>query len=71
MLDNPRTRVVPLLVRGARMPTPQELPADLRNLSRLQALELSDARWDYDLARLIDIIESASASKAVPEAAVP
>jgi hypothetical protein len=71
MLNSPQTRTVPVLVHGARVPTPQELPEDVNAISRLNALELSDTRWDYDVARLIDLIESVSASKAVPEAAVP
>jgi hypothetical protein len=63
--------LVPVLVHGARVPAAQALPEDLSALSRLNALELSDTRWDYDVARLIDLIESVTASKAVPEAAVP
>jgi hypothetical protein len=57
---------VPVLVGGARMPMPQDLPEELRGLSCLQALEVSDTRWDYDVARLIDVIASATASDAVP-----
>jgi hypothetical protein len=45
-------RVVPLLVQGARMPGPDELPAPLADFARLHALELSDARWRYDVDRL-------------------
>lgn len=44
--------VLPVLVEGAKMPTEIALPADLKTLSRLQALELSDSRWDYDMDRL-------------------
>ena len=66
MLNSPRTLTVPVLVGGARMPMPQDLPEELRALSCLQALEVSDTRWDYDVARLIDVIESAAASDAVP-----
>jgi hypothetical protein len=66
MLNSPRTLTVPVLVGGARMPMPQDLPEELRALSCLQALEVSDTRWDYDVARLIDVIESATASDAVP-----
>jgi len=49
-------RVIPVLVQGAAMPTPQSLPADLKKLSRLQALELSDSRWDYDVSQLIETL---------------
>jgi len=50
-------RVIPALVQGAAMPGPQDLPADLKKLCRLQALELSDTRWDYDVSQLIENLE--------------
>jgi hypothetical protein len=49
--------LIPVLVEGARMPSADELPADLAALARRQALELSDTRWDYDVGRLIQAIE--------------
>lgn len=49
-----RLRVVPVLVDGASMPRPDELPEDLRELAHRHAVELSDTRWDYDVGRLID-----------------
>ncbi|HEX2027882.1 MAG TPA: toll/interleukin-1 receptor domain-containing protein [Nitriliruptorales bacterium] len=51
-------RVVPVLVQGAVMPEPAELPPALAPLARRNAIELSDARWDYDAERLIRAIES-------------
>jgi hypothetical protein len=45
-------RVVPVLVHGARMPRAEELPPELADLARRNALELSDARWSYDVDRL-------------------
>lgn len=57
-------RVIPVLVEGARAPRQQQLPEDLRTLARLNALEMSYARFDYDAGRLIDairrVLESAS-----------
>lgn len=50
-------RVIPVLVQGAAMGSPQELPEDLRNLSYIQALELSTNRWDYDVDLLVKSIE--------------
>lgn len=50
-------RVIPVLVQGARMPQPQELPAELSALSRRNALELSDMRWPHDVSRLIDRLD--------------
>jgi hypothetical protein len=46
-------RVIPLLIGGARMPGAAELPAELAALSRLQAWELRDARFDDDLNALL------------------
>ena len=48
--------VVPVLVGGARLPTAEELPAELRGLPEWQAIELTDARWDYDTARLLEAV---------------
>ena len=44
-----RMRVIPVLVRGARMPRPEELPEGTKELARRQAVELTDSRWDSDL----------------------
>ena len=45
-----QVRVIPVLVRGARMPREDELPQPLKPLARRQAVELTDARWESDLA---------------------
>jgi hypothetical protein len=50
-------RVIPVLVQGAPMPRAEELPADIAKLARRNAIELSDARWAYDVDRLIHTIE--------------
>lgn len=49
--------VVPVLVEGARMPSPTDLPASMSRLGRMQAIEVTDERWDYDLHRLITVLE--------------
>jgi hypothetical protein len=36
------------------MPERGELPADIEHLCRLEAVEITDARWEYDFARLVD-----------------
>jgi hypothetical protein len=43
-----KVTVIPVLVGGAKMPTVQELPEGLAALSRRQALEIRDARFDDD-----------------------
>jgi Tfp pilus assembly protein PilF len=70
-------RVIPVLVQGAPMPRAEELPADIAKLARRNAIELSDARWAYDVDRLIHTIEQvlkgldlrASEAAAAPAAA--
>jgi hypothetical protein len=48
-LRQPDVRVVPVLVHGAQMPSAEELAPALADLARRNALELSDARWNYDV----------------------
>lgn len=47
-------RVIPVLVQGASTPDSQYLPQDLEKLSRRQAIELSDNRWDSDVSLCIE-----------------
>ena len=53
-----KKHVLPVLVEGARMPPDHFLPADLKALARVQALELSDSRWEYDVERLVSAIRA-------------
>lgn len=48
--------VVPVLVGGASMPAAADLPPSLRELSRRQAVELTDRSWDSDLERLVSAV---------------
>jgi hypothetical protein len=45
--------VVPVLVRGAKMPHPDELPDDLKDLAYRNAVELTHPRWKSDIQLLI------------------
>jgi hypothetical protein len=56
-LRRPEVTPIPVLVSGARMPRPEQLPEPLRPLTRRNALELSDARWRYDVGRLQTALE--------------
>jgi predicted ATPase len=49
-------RVIPVLVEGASMPHPSELPEDLKALARRNAIEVSHTRFRADLERLIGAI---------------
>ena len=51
-LERPDVQVIPVLVDGAKMPAEHELPPDLVPLSRRHAVELTDARWEYDVESL-------------------
>ena len=44
--------VVPVLVEGASMPRPDQLPGELRELALRHGAELRDATWAADVARL-------------------
>src|SRR5918912_158685 len=50
-------RVVPILIYGARMPRPQDVPPSLAGLVRRQALELSVSRFDDDVSRLLRVLD--------------
>src|SRR4051794_33883993 len=52
-LARPDMKVIPVLVAGAQMPGGDEVPDSLQPLRRRNALELSDARWRYDVGRLV------------------
>ena len=52
-----KVRVLPVLVEGASVPSTEDLPADLQALTRRQAIELRDARWDDDIDRLVEGLE--------------
>ncbi len=60
--------VVPVLVEEATMPSPESLPPSLAELSRCEAVELSETRWHYDADRLVAALQSRFAieSEATP-----
>lgn len=49
--------VIPLLVNGAAKPARDGLPQDIAELVRTPAVELREASWDEDVARLIAMLE--------------
>src|SRR5688572_4555799 len=50
--------VIPVLVRGAQMPSREVLPPDLAPLSTRNALEVTDGDFDHDVQRLIEVLEN-------------
>src|SRR5215204_2118834 len=59
---NRKTRVIPVLVQGASMPRTDELPDDLADLTRRNAVELHDTNWESDVGRLISTLEQVVSS---------
>ncbi len=49
-------RVIPVLVGGATMPPVSDLPADIANVSRLHAFELTSARFRADVQLLVNTL---------------
>jgi hypothetical protein len=48
--------VVPVLVRGAKMPDSEQLPDDLKDLAYRNAVELTHARWKSDVQVLLQAL---------------
>ena len=68
---NRNVRVVPVLVEGAEMPPPDALPEELKRLTRRQAVELRDSRWDADVEALISALEREGGATPRPASAEP
>jgi hypothetical protein len=49
--------VTPVLVQGAHMPAPEDLPAEIRNLAYRNAFELSHSRWESDVQEMVRRLE--------------
>jgi hypothetical protein len=47
--------VVPVLVEGASMPTGAELPPEIASLAKRNAFDLTNKRWQYDVAQLAQL----------------
>lgn len=56
-LRSPRVTVIPVLVQGAAMPRSDQLPADIRAIATITAHEISDSRWEYDMTRLLEVVD--------------
>lgn len=49
-----RLPIIPLLLSKTQMPPREALPESIGNLSRIQAFELRDDRWENDLSALFE-----------------
>lgn len=52
-----RKRILPVLVKGAKMPSANQLPNDLKGFDQYNATELSYTRWDYDMSRIVEALK--------------
>jgi hypothetical protein len=55
--------VIPILVRGAKMPRVRQLPASLAELVHRNALELSPTSFDFDTGRLLEVLDETLAGE--------
>ncbi len=63
-------RVIPVLVGGAEMPEPGEIPESLVPLVRRNAFELSDRRWRPDVSELLRVLEGLETNQGTSAAIV-
>ena len=56
-LERSQVAVVPVLVEGARMPSPEDLPPDISALAKINAVDLSHKRWRADVGTLAAIAQ--------------
>ena len=54
--------IIPVCVQGASMPSEDELPSSIADLTGFQSAEITDSRWDYDIGRLLKAIDDLVAS---------
>jgi hypothetical protein len=64
-------RVIPVLVEGAQMPGGDDLPENLKPLSRRNAIELTDKRWEYDVSQLVETLNKALDVHPEPRPPIP
>jgi hypothetical protein len=63
--------VIPVLIGGATMPPPDQLPKSLRALSATHAVELRHAHFDQDVAALIEALEHSQRRQAAAAEPAP
>jgi hypothetical protein len=64
-------RVIPVLVDGATMPRPEELPVELRQLAFRKELVISGPAWQSGVAKLVRVLDAFDAPPAPAELAEP
>jgi hypothetical protein len=64
-----RLQIIPVLVGGASMPIPRELPEPLRALTNINALQLRDSDWNQDVEEVIAALKLAGVT--APRRVIP
>ncbi len=59
-------RVIPVLVDGAKMPAEEGLPVEIRELARINSIELTVTDYDHPVERLIAALESTLGKRGEP-----
>jgi hypothetical protein len=59
--------VIPVLVREASIPLPDELPDNMKDFGRLDGVEISRARWTSDVAWLVQALKPYVIAAAGPD----
>jgi TIR domain/Caspase domain len=54
--------IIPVRIQGAPMPSEDELPPSIADLSGFQSAEVADSRWAYDIGQLIQAVDNLVAS---------
>ncbi|MCD4684681.1 MAG: toll/interleukin-1 receptor domain-containing protein [Anaerolineae bacterium] len=73
-LERAEMRVIPVLVNDARMPSAVDLPGDLQPLVRRNAVTLDNARFGYDVERLVRALQrpvTSTPAQPAPSGAAP
>jgi hypothetical protein len=63
--------VIPVCVQGARVPTPDDLPDDLKNFAFRNAIELTHPRWNSDVQLLTEKLRPLMGALAPQPQAIP
>lgn len=66
-LEDSHKRIIPVLVRGAKMPPADALPEPIRPLRTLQGIELRRDYWNHDIQLLLAQLESRSAGQEIED----
>ncbi len=52
-----KTPVIPVLVEDAQMPDAEDVPEEIRGLTRRNFIELTHRRWESDVQRVLNVVE--------------